>query len=606
MYEDSQNKEKPLDPESEIWTAKQSIISKELEHAVFHLGRALSADPKHPAALELLDELISDADSPLELAPLVEGVSYTTAAVHSYILAKTGAVPAALNLLLQVLRVRADAPYYYWLDSWTENQSADEHFVNPHLLHAFLAAWIENYPKFSDSDKWADLMIEVLPSALPTIMEHWLEDPPPTCLILGASVLRRVGEVDLAMDWANRAFDQAPSWQTAVGKAMIHAQREEIEEAIASYHQAMHMDPEDLSVLLDLGDLLAKHERFGEALRWYDSALTREPKHHWAYPSRLYVLWLQNGKNDYGLALKEFAEKNPDNDRANFLSERFQKQLSAFVDWLPAPTESILKVARRATESEAGSKLVSLSSSALEAPSALYAANWLLGLADLDPLPEITISKLQSPDPRETLGNVPFQLWTYHDNTPRSSMDKPIEAVVKIVTKLATEPYHLEAWWAYSRYEVETLLEQFDAATIAQNLLATMVHPPNLPSDLTPWHWLQRIQISAALLLGRVEFPEDGEPLDLEKSKLACLLKGPADWTVTAAILALAQVARSHKQTLDPVAKLFSERLQTIPDNGPVCYTYPLICNTLRLPGLSESTKTQLEIWKRDFLEPVF
>lgn len=606
MYEDSQNKEKPLDPESEIWTAKQSIISKELEHAVFHLGRALSADPNHPTALELLDELIEDAESPLELAPLVEGVSYTTAAVHSYILAKTGATTAALNLLLQVLRVRADAPYYYWLDSWTEGKQAEERFVNPHLLHAFLAAWIENYPKFSESDDWADLMIAVLPSALPCIMEHWLEDPPPTCLILGASVLRRVGEVDLAMDWANRAFDQAPSWQTAVGKAMIHAQRNEIEEAIASYHQAMHMDPEDISVLLDLGDLLAKHERFGEALRWYDSALSREANHPWAYPSRLYVLWLQNGKDDYGLALKEFAEENPDNSRAKLLADRFEKQQSAFVNWLPAPTESILKVARRATESEPGSKLVSLSSSALEAPSALYAANWHLGLADLDPLPEITVSKLQNPDPREPLGNVPFQLWTYHDNTPRSSLPKPLEDVAKVVTKLALEPYHLDAWWAYSRYEIQGLLESFDSAVIAENLLSTMVHPPNLPSGQTPWQWLQRIQISAALLLGRVEFPEEAESYDLNQSKLACLLKGPADWTVNAAILALTQVARSQKATLDQVAKLFSERLQTIPDNGPVCYTYPLICNTLRLPGLSESTKTQLEIWKRDFLEPVF
>ena len=602
MAEDPPNKEDPLDPENEIWTAKQSIISQELEHAVFHLGRALSADPAHNQALEMLDELISDAEQPLELAPLVEGVPYTTAACHAYILAKTKRYPEAMNLLLQVLRVRPDTHYYVWLEQWSSTKNEAEESINPNYLHAFLATWIENYPKFVGNKAWFKLMLKVIPKLLPQLMDNWVEEQPPSCLILGASVLRRLDAVDIAMDWAKVAHSRAPSWQTAVGKAMVHAQRDEVEEAISCYHEALQMSPEDLSVPLDLGDLLSKHERYGEGLKWYDRVLKEEPDHPWAVPSRLYVLWLQNGKSDYGEALKKFAADHESNARAKILSEHYEKQQTVFIKWLPAPNDSIIDVVKQATSKASTGRLVSLTSSSLETPSARHACNWQLGLSDFDPLPDITITKIQSPDPREPLGNVDFQLWTYEGMNPTTRLPKPSKECSDIVAKLALEPYHLDAWWSYAQYEAQTLLESIDADQLKGELLSAMVHPPSLPKDLTPWIWMQRIQISAALILARLELIQE---TDIKESALSSLLRGPADWSVNAAILALTQLARSHSEHLNEIARLFSERLRSIPEDGPVCYTYPLICNTLRLPGLSEQTRSQLETWKREFHDPV-
>jgi tetratricopeptide (TPR) repeat protein len=602
MAEDPAKKEDPLDPESEIWTARQSIISQELEHAVFHLGRALSADPGHDQALELLDELISDAEQPLQLAPLVEGVPYTTAACHAYILAKTKHFPEAMNLMLQVLRVRPDTQYYIWLDQWSQAKNEAENTINPSYLHSFLATWIESYPKFVEDKIWLDLMLKVLPNLLSRLMEDWLDEQPPNCLVLGASILRRLDAIDTALDWAIVAHAKAPSWQTAVGKAMVHAQRNEIEEAIEAYREALHSKPEDLSVPLDLGDLLSKHERFGEGLKWYDRVLAEEPDHPWATPSRLYVLWLQNGKADYGMALKEYAAKHPNNERAGTLSEHFEKQQTVFVKWLPEPTDSIIDVVIQATSNANMGRLVSLTSSALEAPSARYACNWQLGLADFDPLPDIEIAKLQSPDPREPLGHVEFQLWAYDGMRPSTPLPKPSVLCSQIVAKLALEPYQLDAWWSYAKYEAQGLLEQIDGDPLKGELLSVMVHPPALPEGWTPWIWMQHVQISAAVILGQLELIQE---TTISDSALSSLLRGPADWSVSAAILALAQLAQSRPEALKDIALLFSERLRSIPEDGPVCYTYPLICNTLRLPGLSEKTRSQLETWKREFHDPV-
>jgi tetratricopeptide (TPR) repeat protein len=605
MSEDPQKnlpKEEPLDPDSEVWTAKQSIILQELEHAVFHIGRALSADPSHDQALKMLDDLIGDAKQPLKLAPLIEGVPYTTAACHSYILAKTERIPEAVNLLLQVLQVRPDTHYYSWLKTWSLSKNDSKKSINPSDLHAFLATWIEHYPKFSSNDEWHQLMIDTLPKALPALMNEWLEKRPPSCLILGASVLRRLEAIDIAMSWASQAHQRAPSWQTAVGKAMIHAQRNEVEEAVASYHEALSMDPVDLSVRLDLGDLLSKHERYGEGLDWYDLVLKKDPEHPWAIPSRLYVLWLQNGKTDYGEALGSYAQKNPGNVRANLLSSHFEKQQSAFVKWLPEPTDSIIDVVRQATSKASSGRLLSLTSSSLESPSAHYASNWQLGLSDLHPLPEVTVTKIQSPDPREPLKDAEFQLWTYKGMTPSTKLPKPSKKLSPIVSKLARESYHLEAWWNYAHYEAQNLLELFDKQELKKELLSVMVHPPKLPQNLSPWIWMQKVQIAAALILAQLEIRDQESILE---SKLASILRGPADWSVNAAILALAQVARHHPKTLNDIAKLFSERLQSIPEDGPVCYTYTLVCNTLRLPGLSRKTQVQLQAWKREFYDPV-
>jgi hypothetical protein len=69
-----------------------------------------------------------------------------------------------------------------------------------------------------------------------------------------------------------------------------------------------------------------------------------------------------------------------------------------------------------------------------------------------------------------------------------------------------------------------------------------MVYPPPAPEDVEPWDWYLRVQVAAALIashLGDEPWAESPRRILLE-----AVLDGPVDWTSTAAVIALLDVAR--------------------------------------------------------------
>src|SRR3954466_86755 len=89
--------QRELTPDEDLQIAYRASADGELEHAAFHVGAVLKADPMDRRATQLLDRLIAKCNEsgvdPLTLAPLAplaKDVWVGTAAVHAYVLHALG------------------------------------------------------------------------------------------------------------------------------------------------------------------------------------------------------------------------------------------------------------------------------------------------------------------------------------------------------------------------------------------------------------------------------------------------------------------------------------------------------------------------------------
>jgi len=86
-----------------------------------------------------------------------------------------------------------------------------------------------------------------------------------------------------------------------------------------------------------------------------------------------------------------------------------------------------------------------------------------------------------------------------------------------------------------------------------EQALAVMVYPPPAPSYIEPWDWYFRIQVAAALGASRLGSESWAEAHG--RKALEDVLDGPADWTGTAAIIALLDVGRRDEAARPLVMK---------------------------------------------------
>jgi tetratricopeptide (TPR) repeat protein len=115
-----------------------------------------------------------------------------------------------------------------------------------------------------------------------------------------------------------------------------------------------------------------------------------------------------------------------------------------------------------------------------------------------------------------------------------------------------------------------------------KDLLGTMVHPPARPDTLPIWVWVQRAQVAAAFVIAHLGEGWDGSP---RQRVLCSLARGPMDWSVEAAIVALAQVAQREPAAVRDIAALYLELLESLPTPGGIPYLHALLACAARLPA---------------------
>src|SRR5262249_2068940 len=98
----------------------------------------------------------------------------------------------------------------------------------------------------------------------------------------------------------------------------------------------------------------------------------------------------------------------------------------------------------------------------------------------------------------------------------------------------------------------------------------------------------------SALILARVDGGWEGSA---RRRALLSILNGPMDWTISAAVIALAAIARDDPEAEREISTQFRERIAAIPKQGYTCYAHALAWHTRRLPSTSEPDRVTLRRW---------
>lgn len=584
-----------------VLTAKQALAKSDIQHALFHISSALSTDPSNPEWRGILDQCIQRVPDALVFVRTdQEKYDYITAATKGYIHGKRGEIGEALWILASLMHTRPDVPFMLWAREWLQQPGAAAKIpledLGKKVIPPILGI-VSKMPSPMDAKDECRPSVEAAWDCFAAFHQAYPRD---AFILMGASMIgRRLGHFDQAMSLAYQAFQLEPTHMTTVALAGAYRDAKRIDDAVAAFRHALSLKPDDFSPLLDIGDTFLQAERWDDAAAAYSDVLQRQANHPWAEPSLVYAQFRKNptpeAKAQVKAKLQQLANRS---GRAYSLLCEIEPQLN-YVNVLPGPGDAmagaIANVMNHVSQDPAraqGGK-VGLNVTHPESPSVLTAFRlwaeahkYQIGL-------DLNVQKVQQPDPRVAKGQVDFILWAYDGTKPKPNVPPPDPRAAGAIAEIARMPFDLAAWDGPAK----ALGAQMGPGWM-QHVVCTMVHPPPLPDPkLDPYEWVQKVQIAAALVTGYLDSGWEGST---RKRALFSLAQGPVDWTVDAAIIVLAWLARQDAAIKRDVEQLFASLEKQIPKDGFTCYEYPLACAWLAIPGHDPATEARLAKWKRD------
>lgn len=573
----------------ELHTAQEAIQLEDFGHAVHHLAGAIGMDPDSEALEDLLCNF-SDAagEDALSFVSIENGAYFGKVALRAWLLEDRGYVGEAISLLLLTQSGLRDVSFNSWFETWIDEPGAVSKIEPTALASGAYEFFAKAPPELLLADvpiKDEDILdtIEILLSLLQEAHELRPEDP--ELLLVTSTSLRKAGRFEDAEELTSKAVRKYPSFNAYVAFAGIQREKGDIAGAIASFRKALEHQPEDVAVRLDIGDLLMDVD-MKQALSVYEEVLEREPEHPWALPSALFLRVVLRNDKKASTKLQRLGDEN--NERAQSLAGN----LGPYVLTLPPRPEALLVPIQQILQD--GGTLERLSVSSIEAPSAVLSIKRTLEEFGHPP-PPIVFGFIPKPDPRDPIERANRAVWQYQCSGFFSKLigKRSIEATPAVrppdqdcansIARIATQPYDLSKWWRKAKGLASTLRGEEGI----ESLLGVLVHPPERDDDFTQWDWIFRVQIAACFTIANLERRKDREAL-------FDLVLGPVDWTSTAAVVALSQLAIKQEPFRGQVVELLMSVLSTVassPESGPIHFTNlvePISLCLLRIPGLPE------------------
>jgi tetratricopeptide (TPR) repeat protein len=557
----------------------------DIQHAAFHLAWALAADPTRSEWLDLLEQLFESSGG--KLLPLAQNAtesSYAEEAIRAYCAAKKERFNEAVRSLLMVTNAKPDARYavtwmFEWLSADAALKSLDETLVGQMMI---LLKPYRDYLENTAADR-AEMR------KLLSLIDRYLQLKPSTNIYIfymRCALLRKLGRFEESLQAAKDLFEKSPGYLTAVGLSMSYKFAGDFDAAVKTLKKAQEFKPDDIQIRLDLGDLYLDRDDWKEALSNYQEVLEIDPSDNWALPSVYYCRHKISRETAWVDQLITLSESG--NQRAAEL----YNQLLPYTGYLPEASEASANALRqfienlkstRSGSSPDSSGMKSMTVSALEAPSCFMSINLQLASLGLSPLQEIKVTAVQTPDPREPLAAVKHLLWRYEGTNPIPVQRACTDNVREAVTKLASRSYNYRLNWIESKkVALELKPEHLDS------LLGIMVCPPPLPEGTDALQWVQRLQLAAAYLLANIDSGWQGSA---RREVLLDIARGPVDWTVEAAVIALTRVAQEEQSAREETCDLFVSLLKRVPESTYCCYVNGLLYNWLLIPGLSRDER---------------
>jgi tetratricopeptide (TPR) repeat protein len=590
-----------LSAEGELALARLAISDGDLTHAAGHVAGAIAYAPTMPEVHEILAQLAARTSGGLDLFPLDQHAFVGTVVARAHLLAAAGAPAEGLELL-------AAATGYAPSADW-----AGVPWVNAPGLAGRL-----------DADRLARILMRicaVTPDPVPApdqqplrpylrLAGHAVDAHPEHGLLLGAAsaLARRLGEIDLAVDWARRGTRTSATKLAEVWLGYAYRSAGRTDEALAALHRAVAHDPDDLSVYADIAGTLADNGRLDEALRWIDRALARDPTFDCAVHTGHRLRFQRDGALAHLVALADYQRDHPDDSHEHTdLAECCQG--SPWLGQLPAASEAVANALRqfladRPGGDDAGSRADGrprtgdgrssggrgripaqgrLRLSGLESPSAMRT------LAGAAPGLVVTVAEAPEPDIRRPRRASEHQLWRYDGMVAAPAVRPPSATAVERIRQLAYPA------WAHppAAYDGAVGLATLDL----DDLLGLLTHPPDPPpttlgralAEHDPTLWVRCVQVWACL--GLLHHRTD-EPwaTSTRRQVLVDLVWGVEDWTTEAALFALVTYAWVDPAARADVARVAADRLvdgMTVARDRPVSIIRSLAQLVLATPAMA-------------------
>jgi tetratricopeptide (TPR) repeat protein len=359
-----------------------------------------------------------------------------------------------------------------------------------------------------------------------------------------SGLARRLGAVDEAIAWCERAEAVEPSMISAVMLGYAYRKAGRPDETLAAWRRGLDRDPGNVALHVDIAEEVDRQGRIVEALDWLDRALAVDPADEKAFPSACEMRFRASGDVAHLVALTDHWRDHPDHTYSgNRLSMACDGR--AWLDHPPRPTEAVSNAVRqlydREGDDDPAEMTGELTVSALEAPSAVAAfAAALPGIG-------ITVQDVPAPDLRERFAPGQVELWRYEATTAHPVPPPPSAVAVEALHALVTG-----GWW-HPRQAYEQAIGL--SAVPAADLLGLLVHPvPPAPSwqdfhrrDPTLWLRVTQVWACLGLLHHGGDTPWAGST---RRATLRDIAFGIEDWTTDAALFAMVVAA-----WLDPSAR---------------------------------------------------
>ncbi len=535
--------------DEDLEQARDALARGEMRHAADHLAGAIAHAPTLPEAHELLSRLAAHADGALELFPLEQHAFVGTVVARAHLLAAAGRPEDALPLLAAA---SGHTPGVDWAGvPWVSDPALGAR-MEPGLLARII---MQLCTAVGDPAPEAD-RLALVPYL--TVARHAIAAHPEHPLLLGAgsALARRVGEADLAVDWAGRGVRAEPSKLAEIWLGYAYRSAGRTGDAIAALRRAVDHDPDDLSVYADIAGTLADSGRLGEALQWIDRALAKDPTFDCAVHTAHRLRFRSDGDLSHLVRLADFQREHPDDTHEHTdLAE-----CCADTPWLsrvPAANEAVINTLRQvlAAEDRLGGGTLRLR--ALESPSALHTMTAAVpGMA-------VTVEQIPAPDIRSPRRSDGSTLWRYDGTTATPAVAPPSPSAAARLRDLA------HPVWPHppAAYDAAVSL----ALVQADDLLALLVHPPEAPdteigralAEHDPALWVRCVQVWACLGLLHHRTDEPWQT-STRRRLLVELVWGIEDWTTEAALFALVTYAWVEPTVRPDVALLVGERLADV------------------------------------------
>jgi tetratricopeptide (TPR) repeat protein len=579
-------------PEKEFEIAKQALASNDLAHAAYHVGTALASSPTNGEWLGLLDEVIARSPDVLTLLRLdAERSDFVTAATRAYALAELDKYPEALDLICTVAEVRPDAPFLIWAVEWLQRPdvaaSFDFDFVGAKILSPIMR-FVGNCPSPMELEDPRRGNVQAALDMFGLMRENHSKEP--FLSFANSLVLRRLGRMDEAQAYAYEAFQLEGNWANAIGLACAYRDASKVEDAVGWYRHALSLEPEDLSSLLDIGDCYLENDRFDDAIAAFEEVLEKQEKHPWAEPSIVFARYKKEGNQADKNLLFALADHS---GRAWSLYCQIQPP-QEYVHVLPRAADATANflrgVIRQITENppKEGGGNIDINVSHPESPSVLTAFRLFTESLGVEIGINLNVEQVQTPDPRALKGQVDFSIWAYEGVVARPNGPRPDPAVLEAVAHIARTTYNLEIYAPMAAQAAAALGPGW-----YQHVAFSMVHPPPLPNpNWDPFDWVMRCQIAAAMIIAHLD---DGWEGSVRQRGLWALALGCVDWTVDAALIAMAWLGRYDPHIREAVIHLFGWLETQIPQEGYTSFEYPLFCSWLAMGDHDEETAQRLQ-----------